>query len=355
MRKATKSSEEESSTSSYEDSMTLAQHFQLTTSRRRSWPTEPKIRTYKVVSDLTVTSSSSECDKVPLYLDKAKLCAKEQAEEQLANLDPNFPSFVKAMARSNVMGKMGIPEELGRSHLPKEDAMFILVDENQKEYITKYLCHVKNPSELSSGWGHFSKAHKLVEGDHLVFQLVNNTTFQVMFRQVYIIRAYGPGAIDLTVNSPPKHTSIRKNIRTSEKIEKKPRKNVSLAVLQPPTLDSITDSEKVGSVLLEDFVILEQVVPVRLETSSSFEQERAPVVLDKAKLCARERAEELIANLDPLFPSFVKAMTRCSATNDRMVYIIRAYGLGALTPTVGTHPEHATICTSLGTSFQLSP
>ncbi|KAF9600766.1 hypothetical protein IFM89_012374 [Coptis chinensis] len=220
------------------DLTTLTQHPQFT--RRRSFRTIPRNMS-KVVSGRAVTSPSFERDQAPVGLHKTQLCAKERAEELLATLDPVFPSFVKAMTRSyvtkcwmvyilrpyaleaidltvNLCPKHGsahksirscektesksrktaslailefptvdsitdsekeLPEEFCRLHLPKQDVMFTLIDENHEECLTKYVCRMGNFA-ISDGWSGFSKSHKLVEGDHLVFQLVKNTSFLVM-------------------------------------------------------------------------------------------------------------------------------------------------------------------------------
>lgn len=55
--------------------------------------------------------------------------------------------------------------------------MMVLEDESAKEYETKYLAEKVG---LSAGWRGFSVAHKLVERDVLVFQLVGSSKFQVI-------------------------------------------------------------------------------------------------------------------------------------------------------------------------------
>lgn len=64
-----------------------------------------------------------------------------------------------------------------KAHLPDKDTPIILEDECGKQYELKYIA-VK--TGLSSGWRQFSVAHKLLEGDVLVFQLVEPTKFKVM-------------------------------------------------------------------------------------------------------------------------------------------------------------------------------
>ncbi|KAF6148865.1 hypothetical protein GIB67_014236 [Kingdonia uniflora] len=51
-----------------------------------------------------------------------------------------------------------------------------LVDEDMEELTVQFL----HEHRRLKGWEVFSTAHKLVEGDALVFQLVNSTEFQVM-------------------------------------------------------------------------------------------------------------------------------------------------------------------------------
>ena len=106
-----------------------------------------------------------------------------QAESLRSNLGPEFPSFVKSLVRSNVASCfwMGLPVTFCKRHLPDKDTTITLVDESGKEYKTKYIAC---KTGLSAGWRQFSAVHKLLEGDVVVFQLVEPTKFNV-----YIIRA----------------------------------------------------------------------------------------------------------------------------------------------------------------------
>lgn len=60
--------------------------------------------------------------------------------------------------------------------MPKTDSAIVLVDKSRKEYMTKYL---ERKAGLSAGWRGFSIAHNLLEGDVLVFGLVQPTKFMV--------------------------------------------------------------------------------------------------------------------------------------------------------------------------------
>ncbi|CAK8562398.1 unnamed protein product [Lathyrus sativus] len=106
-----------------------------------------------------------------------------QAEGLRSNLQQEFPSFVKSLVRSHVASCfwMGLPVAFCKRHLPDKDITITLEDESGREYKTKYIAC---KTGLSAGWRQFSAVHKLLEGDVVVFQLVEPTKFKV-----YIIRA----------------------------------------------------------------------------------------------------------------------------------------------------------------------
>ncbi|KAL3538884.1 hypothetical protein ACH5RR_002250 [Cinchona calisaya] len=114
--------------------------------------------------------------------DEDREYAIEKADELQSGLDPNFPSFVKPMLQSHVTGGfwLGLPVQFCKTYLPKRDGTITLVDEQEEEYDTKYLAL---KTGLSGGWRGFSIEHELVDGDALVFQLIEPTKFKV-----YIIR-----------------------------------------------------------------------------------------------------------------------------------------------------------------------
>ncbi|XP_065637512.1 B3 domain-containing protein At3g19184 [Quercus suber] len=115
--------------------------------------------------------------------DGARQDAIERAEQLESDLGSDFPTFLKPMLQSHVSGGfwLGLPVYFCKEHLPNKDEMITLVDEDEDEFPTKYLAE-KNG--LSGGWRGFAIDHELVDGDALVFQLINPTTFKV-----YIIRA----------------------------------------------------------------------------------------------------------------------------------------------------------------------
>ncbi|KAL7246851.1 hypothetical protein ACSBR2_001877 [Camellia fascicularis] len=111
-----------------------------------------------------------------------RVYAIERAEKLQSGLDPDIPSFVKPMLQSHVTGGfwLGLPVYFCNNHLPNHDEFITLLDEDDNESSTKYL---SEKTGLSAGWRGFAIDHELVDGDALVFQLIQPTKFKV-----YIIR-----------------------------------------------------------------------------------------------------------------------------------------------------------------------
>ncbi|KAF6144170.1 hypothetical protein GIB67_004843 [Kingdonia uniflora] len=157
---------------------------------------------------------------------RAKPSAIEQAEEVQHKLDPNYPSFVKTMFPSNVSGNfwLALPSKFCASHLPKNNIMITLIDMKDEEYTVKYIVKAL---AVSAGWRIFVVAHKLTEGDALVFELVEDVKFKV-----YLIRTDGSSGdnegsslcslnVKAKQSTPCKRT---KRLSTPEKAERKRRK-----------------------------------------------------------------------------------------------------------------------------------
>ncbi|NP_001136712.1 B3 domain-containing protein Os06g0194400 isoform X1 [Zea mays] len=115
--------------------------------------------------------------------DDARSYAISKAEDLEQELDSSFPIFIKPMTQSHVTGGfwLGLPIHFCRKYLPKRDEMITLVDEDDDESDTLYLAMKRG---LSAGWRGFAVQQKLVDGDCLVFQLIEQTKFKV-----YITRA----------------------------------------------------------------------------------------------------------------------------------------------------------------------
>ncbi|CAM8922626.1 unnamed protein product [Rhodiola kirilowii] len=114
--------------------------------------------------------------------DDSRMYAVERAESLESELGSEFPIFVKPMLQSHVTGGfwLGLPQRFCSTHMPKEDEMITLEDEEGNKSLSKYLA---DRTGLSGGWRGFAIDHELVDGDALVFQLVKPTKFKV-----YIIR-----------------------------------------------------------------------------------------------------------------------------------------------------------------------
>ncbi|KAK6924076.1 B3 DNA binding domain [Dillenia turbinata] len=212
----------------------------------------------------TTTSKSGE----------SKSSALIRAEEVHKNLGPEFPSFVKVMVRSHVNSCfwMGLPGDFSRAHLPDKDCKIMLEDESGESYESKYF---SLKAGLSAGWRRFSVDHKLVEGDALVFQLVEPTKFKV-----FIIKANDMSEVDgalcllnldsqknktdgdapmdplETDNLAPQKSTKRKRLKSLpltavQKKNKKTRVRKSVPIVPGQPVDnSENDSEEVASEVL---------------------------------------------------------------------------------------------------------
>ncbi|KAM5549241.1 B3 domain-containing protein Os01g0234100 [Rosa sericea] len=179
--------------------------------RARSSNNEEKhtIRT-NVINVDSVKSDSSKQKKFKrateesLYeTSEAQFSVLKRANEVATNLDPRFPSMVKVMLPSHVSGGfwLGLSKTFCIKHLPKQDTMFVLEDENGEKFETKYLVEKIG---LSGGWRGFSIAHKLLAGDVLVFHLVTESKFKV-----YVIRSNGLGEVECALGLVQLDAGIR--------------------------------------------------------------------------------------------------------------------------------------------------
>nr|XP_011464161.1 PREDICTED: B3 domain-containing protein Os01g0234100-like isoform X1 [Fragaria vesca subsp. vesca] len=141
---------------------------------------------------------------------QAKSSAIIRAQEVRSKLDPTFPSFVKSLLRSHVASCfwMGLPSLFCKSHLPDKDITMTLEDEGGRQLQSKYIAC---KTGLSAGWRQFAASHKLLEGDVLVFQLVEPAKFKV-----YVIRSNDFTEVDgalglLNLDAQTKHNDADKD------------------------------------------------------------------------------------------------------------------------------------------------
>ncbi|KAI3840001.1 hypothetical protein MKX03_020489 [Papaver bracteatum] len=130
---------------------------------------------------------------------KPKSSILDKAEKIQTGLSPSYPSFIKIMRRSHVSGSfwLKLPSAFCNPNLPSKDIDLTLLDEEGEEYMVKCLAP---KFSLSAGWRGFAMAHKLVEGDALVFHLIEAQKFKV-----YIVRARGLEDVDLPPVLPNNH------------------------------------------------------------------------------------------------------------------------------------------------------
>ncbi|CAN1324661.1 B3 domain-containing protein Os01g0234100 [Linum perenne] len=129
----------------------------------------------------------------------------------------------------------GLPGPFCRANLPKEDTTVTLENEDGKEFNIKYIGY---KTGLSAGWRQFCVAHKLLEGDVLVFQLVANCRFKM---------AIIPSKSGKKKRSRPQSSFFRKKKRKTSM----PRS--SFQISGQAAEQSENDSEEVGSEVLEGF------------------------------------------------------------------------------------------------------
>lgn len=82
-----------------------------------------------------------------------------------------------SVLNGQLFGWKHFPKSFCEAYLPKEDTLIVLEDERGKSYETKYLARKVG---LSAGWRGFSIDHKIMEGDVLIFHLVEPAKFKVI-------------------------------------------------------------------------------------------------------------------------------------------------------------------------------
>ncbi|KAK6128682.1 hypothetical protein DH2020_037570 [Rehmannia glutinosa] len=186
-----------------------------------------------------------------------------RAEEVQSSMDNEHPSFLKSLVRSHVASCfwMGLPVPFCKLHLPFVDTIVVLENEVGEEFEIKYIAH---KTGLSAGWRKFVAGNKLLEGDVLIFQLIEPCRFKV-----YIIRANDltevDGALSLLILDSQTKQSDAEELWMRKSRKKKRPKSLSLTVVQKkkqkecplrphlrqPEEPSGNDSDEVASEVLE--------------------------------------------------------------------------------------------------------
>ncbi|KAL3526770.1 hypothetical protein ACH5RR_011426 [Cinchona calisaya] len=151
--------------------------------RRRKKKQQPSVSTsdQAIPDDGGKHSSRQEKSTVDGSIDPVQVKPPTliRAEEVQSSLGNEYPSFVKLLVRSHVGSCfwMGLPVPFCKRHLPRKVITVVLENESGEQFEIKY---ISEKTGLSAGWRKFVAAHKLVEGDVLIFQLIGPTTFKVL-------------------------------------------------------------------------------------------------------------------------------------------------------------------------------
>ncbi|KAI3503095.1 hypothetical protein L1887_31531 [Cichorium endivia] len=155
-------------------------------------------------------NSATKCSKSPVEKSPAMI----RAEEIQSTLGTKHPSCIRLIVKSHIGSGywMGMPQPFSKMFLPKTDSDMAIEDENGEIHHLKYIA---NKNGLSAGWKKFANDHKLLEGDVLIFHLVEPFKFKV-----YIIRANDINKVpDLETDTPSQTTKKRKQEIVSEVLE----------------------------------------------------------------------------------------------------------------------------------------
>ncbi|CAI9097572.1 OLC1v1034034C1 [Oldenlandia corymbosa var. corymbosa] len=123
---------------------------------------------------------------------------KEVTVDQREMLSRRAVYIGKGICRKGCGFWLGLPVQFCKKYLPNGEETVTLVDEQGKKWDTTYL---GRKAGLSAGWKRFAVDHDLVDGDALVFQLLNEVKEDASVFQstkctafkVYIIRQNGFG------------------------------------------------------------------------------------------------------------------------------------------------------------------
>ncbi|KAL4582306.1 hypothetical protein LXL04_006853 [Taraxacum kok-saghyz] len=198
-----------------------------------------------------------------------------RAEEFQASLGTDFPSCVKVMVRTQVCYGfwMGLPLPFCRSFMPKEDVIFTLEDVNGGQWEVKYLAQ-KNV--LSAGWKVFVVAHNLIEGDVLVFHLIEPLKFKIYILKQSESNELVDGALgllhldpqdeEMNLVTPIPKPKKRKNPFTLEK-----KKNHKKPTPSPEPIMSATEVLEHSGTNSESEILEPSMLPHNLKSFENFQ------------------------------------------------------------------------------------
>ncbi|KAL7125296.1 hypothetical protein ABFS83_14G108300 [Erythranthe nasuta] len=285
-------------------------------SMRTAWELKQKPAEQRLM-DLTNQKKKKKKNGDSVSTDKAIICSfglqnptMDRAHSMLAKLSPDLPSFVKPMQMSHVITKqrLTLPKLFCDAHLPKEDGIIVLLDENDQLHDTKYMAEVRDRYALTFGWRSFSTANKLLEGDVLVFQLVEPWKFKVyIVRDTILTKVDGPNQDHFhrkLIEAEPEEENSGPIKTTRDKYRK------YLAQKKEPLSSKRTASE----VKKKNFK--KKVVGALIDlTNQKKNGDSVTVNTNRLTICScMDRAHAIQANLSPNFPNFLKTMRKSYVT-----------------------------------------
>ncbi|KAI3503094.1 hypothetical protein L1887_31530 [Cichorium endivia] len=162
-----------------------------TTVEEKHPPSKPNIVVHDPSSNCMTYSfpkenSATKCTQFPVDSSPAMI----RAEEIQSNLGTEHPSCIRRIVNEHIGAGccMGFPESFSMLFLPKTDSDIVIEDEDGLIHHLKYIAH-KNG--LIAGWKKFANDYNLLEGDVLVFHLVEPFKFKV-----YILRENDMNKVD---------------------------------------------------------------------------------------------------------------------------------------------------------------
>ncbi|KAJ0494877.1 putative transcription factor B3-Domain family [Helianthus annuus] len=186
--------------------------------------------------------------------------AMTKAGEVQLSLGTEHPSCIKMVkGLTDTAYWMGFPLWFGKLFLPKVDSEMVIEDEYGEIHHVKYNAE---KSGMSAGWKKFAAGHNLLDGDVLVFHLVEPYKFKV-----YIVRANDLKKADETIarlnleartaqtttetDTPSPTTKKTKHEKPLSLTIVRKKNKPSTQVISPNMEQSGNNSEEIGSEVLE--------------------------------------------------------------------------------------------------------
>ncbi|KAI3948313.1 hypothetical protein MKW92_042823 [Papaver armeniacum] len=119
---------------------------------------------------------------------------KHAEDYRVRHVPSTRPSYVKSMLQSHVYNGfwLNVPRDFCKNYLPGKKMIVVLEDAKGAEFDVVYTGEKENAG-LSGGWKAFAEAHKLDDGDALIFELTEPARLKLksnclmrMYRFIYL-------------------------------------------------------------------------------------------------------------------------------------------------------------------------